>query len=597
MKRALAFAISLPLVSAIGAYFISSITPYIIIVAIAIIFLLVLWDKLDKRYYPLYLFGISLAVLWGTSMLGQHIVGNDIHSEYYIVTQNMQTGWNISLHNGNNTSLALGWLAPMLGRLGFDPIWQFKLLYPFLFSFVPVLLYIAYKKLFNNKIAFIAGLFIIIMPMFTLDMTSHVKGMVAQIGLAAILPLLVCEMKTWQRIVGLVLASLVFITNHYTIAAIGFMYMLGMVVILIIAKFSLIKRMLGTAKAKLKYAVIPLIIVLTVGIGYYSIAAEGAMLQTFGRVGVSITRIIGIIIKNESNSTLTPEEIIKLQEQTGKPIDRTEEYLQGAYDKRTQPVEVTGTYLDKQEQTIRTALGLDFFTATIAGKIFRILQFITQIAIAIGVLLILFKWKQIALEYKALVITGFGILLACLFVPYVSTTVSATRFYGVSLYFLAPAFVIGLSWIARKKWLIAILFLAYFAFTSGLAFEVSKDTELSKVNIPYSLALSNYRMNINGMANSDDIAVAKWLAYSADKNISRLSDYNGLQLLSEYNPIGILYTVPDKPYYFFSTSWSTENNKLVYAKAGGLRTYTSMIDFSKASIAYQQRDAIVYVVR
>jgi energy-converting hydrogenase Eha subunit A len=338
------------------------------------------------------------------------------------------------------------------------------------------------------------------------------------------------------------------------------------------------------------------------------------MLSTLGRVRENIIRIITIVIKNEQVEGLNANTIKEIQEneiktketpkatmtdstdskQETKP--KSDQYLQGAYDKRTQPIKATGTYLDNQEQTIRTALGLDFPTATTAGKIFRILQFISQVLIGIGTLLMFWKWKKIPLEYKALVVTSFGILLACLFLPYVSTTVSATRFYQVALFFLAPAFALGLEWVFRKQVLIAIIFLAYFAFTSGLVFEAIQETKIDVVNIPYSLALSDKRMNINGLYTADDIAVAKWLSLDAQQSMSKYSDQNGIQLMLEYRNTGIAYLTLEKPYYVFSTTWSTQHNTFVAAKVPGLRMYKPIPEEMKAEVVYRQGDAIVYKV-
>jgi len=116
------------------------------------------------------------------------------------------------------------------------------------------------------------------------------------------------------------------------------------------------------------------------------------------------------------------------------------------------------------------------------------------------------------------------------------------------------------------------------------------------VNIPYSLSLSNYRMNFNGVYSEDDITVAKWLSYNADKEKTIMSDYNGLQLLTEYEPIGITRFTPEHSYYIFVTGWSYENGLYVYAKCPGLRMYQNLPDLSKAKEVYRMGNAVAYEV-
>jgi uncharacterized membrane protein len=574
LKKAIAFAVILPAISAVGAYFVSGITPYLVIAALLTVLILSWYSKLDKRYLAIYVWGLSASILLGTSMIGQHIVGNDIHGEYFVSYQNMLTGWNLDYTNTNNTSLAVALVAPLLGKAGFNIIWQYKLLYPLIYSFTPVLLYFGYKKLFGERLALTACLLLIAMPMFTLDMTSHVKGLVAQTFLAGLIPLTVCEMKTWQRITGIAICIIGATVNHYTVATILMMYLAGTGIILLVAKWAWVKRIIGEQKIKVKYLALPVMVGVIVMAGYYSIAGNGGVLRTLARVGNNIT--------NAATSTLTGKEIV----------------TQPAYDKRTQPVEVTGTYLDKQEQSIRTALGLDFFEATTEGKIFRVLQFKTQIGIALGAIIVVFKRKEVMAEYKALIITGFGILVTCLFIPYVSTTVSATRFYWIALYVLSPMLIIGLSTIIKNKHVVLGIIVGYMLFTIGAVFELTKTTKIDTVNIPYSLALSDKRLNINGIFTESDIAAAKWLAYKADKGLSKISDYNGLQLTSEYNPIGLTISPPKgKMHYLLVLSWNAKNKQMVYAKVPGLRMYEELVIPQDALVAYKNEDSTVYLIQ
>jgi len=575
----------LPVISAIGAYyqcrFTSYIAPCVIVGLLVAFYYKKVWNAI-----PIVIYCVSASLLLSTSMLGSHIIGNDIHGEFYVVQEAIKNGWDVAINNSNNTSLVLGWFSPLLSHV-IPVVWQFKLIFPLFFSLTPVFLYYGFRKLFGERRAFLSCLFVMVMPMYTLDMTSHVKGMVAETFLAALLPLMVCDMKLKWRVIGLSIAVIGATVSHYTIGALSFIYLIGIVVVLIGLQWRSILHL------KHRYIGVVLCVSAISLFSYYSLVGEGSMLSTLDRVGGNITRIIGITVKEEIGKIT--EEVPEIE--TYDPEQKyTDEELKGLYSKRTQPVEVTGTYLDDQEQMVRTALGIDFKEATGKGKVFRVIQLLTEILIGLGVVWALRNRKTIPLIYQALVITAFISLLACLFVPYLSTVVSATRFYQVALFFIAPAFIIGLEWVIKKRWLMSLIFVSYAVFTLGLVFEVTQENRVDVVNIPYSLSLSNYRMNFNGVYSEDDITVAKWLSYNADKEKTIMSDYNGLQLLTEYEPIGITRFTPEHSYYIFVTGWSYENGLYVYAKCPGLRMYQNLPDLSKAKEVYRMGNAVAYEV-
>jgi len=364
----------LPVISAIGAYyqcrFTSYIAPCVIVGLLVAFYYKKVWNAI-----PIVIYCVSASLLLSTSMLGSHIIGNDIHGEFYVVQEAIKNGWDVAINNSNNTSLVLGWFSPLLSHV-IPVVWQFKLIFPLFFSLTPVFLYYGFRKLFGERRAFLSCLFVMVMPMYTLDMTSHVKGMVAETFLAALLPLMVCDMKLKWRVIGLSIAVIGATVSHYTIGALSFIYLIGIVVVLIGLQWRSILHL------KHRYIGVVLCVSAISLFSYYSLVGEGSMLSTLDRVGGNITRIIGITVKEEIGKIT--EEVPEIE--TYDPEQKyTDEELKGLYSKRTQPVEVTGTYLDDQEQMVRTALGIDFKEATGKGKVFRVIQLLTEILIGLGV--------------------------------------------------------------------------------------------------------------------------------------------------------------------------------------------------------------------
>ena len=587
--------ILLPITSAIGAYYLIQPVAYVVDAAVLTVIVLVALDKgLRAKDYPWILWVLSLSILWGTSMIGQHIIGNDIHGEFYIANKSLSLGWNLALRNVNNSSIAIGGLSPLLAKVGLSLIWQFKLLYPLLYSVAPVLLFFGYQKVFDRRTSMLAGLFLIILPMFTLDMTSMVKGMVAGVFVAALLPLLLTERLTWwKRTLGIIVAITGAVASHYSVGATLTIYLMGSTVICL--GWWLIKRTYSTntEKTLLFSTSLALAVLLT----WYSIAAGGAMLSTFREISQNLPR--AIVNFSAKPSVLTPSETIP------KVTDQQESYTykseskasQKGYDYRTQPTDVTGTYLDKQEQVIRTALGIDFMSASLLGKVFRVVQFLTQLAIVVGVLIVL-RRKDVLRLYKILIVSGAVVLGALLFVPYVATVTSTTRFYWMVLLIMSPTLPVGLDFVFRKRWAVALVLAIYALFTLGTAFEVTHQTDLTKVNMPYSLALSNVRLNINGAFTTDDLSTAKWLTerHNSDHDTMIRSDYNGLDLLMESISDNYTRLEPSGSYYLFVTTWSEQHQIVVYAKAPGLRYYEPLVVPANAVEIIRFDDSRVYFV-
>ena len=144
---------------------------------------------------------------------------------------------------------------------------------------------------------------------------------------------------------------------------------------------------------------------------------------------------------------------------------------------------------------------------------------------------------------------------------------------------------------------IAGFLIAYYAFTSGIIFELTKSETTEQLDVPYSIALSNERTRIVGVyANNDDMDCARWLVEESDLSLSVYTDYCGTSLimdLSEGNRPTYYESVGS--YYLFLTSWSTEHNKMVFGWFEGLREYKPLPDLSNATEVFRRGNAVVYI--
>lgn len=438
MKKAIVISLSLVTLTGICSIYQIQAVPYIVILAVIGVTILVTMDKIDSKYIPIYIMGLSLSLLWQTSMLGFHVVGTDVHTEYYVAQRAISNGWDLSLSNNNNTSWVLGLFAPLLNKIGISLTWQFKAIFPFIYSFTPMVLYFTYKRMITDKQAYFACLFIMIMPMFSMEMTSMAKSLVSQMLLSVALYLIVTGIKSWKK---MALASVILtasILAHYTVGMMLLIYIVIAVGILGFARLVRLGKYLGERQLQWRYLYTTCLVAIIAVFAWYGTVGNGSMLKHVYAVGENLYNITTTTFFGDSASASGIEGNIVNNEA------KETNNLKEVYLKRTQPVD-NSTYLHEQPQLVRTAIGLDFSTASISGKVFRIFQYITQLLLISGLAYMFLRVKKykFTAEYQALVLAGFLLLGCCVFVPFFSTIASTTRWYNTALLFIAPMLIIG----------------------------------------------------------------------------------------------------------------------------------------------------------
>ena len=451
MRKAFIFTILLAVLTGVGSVNLVIAVPYIVIAAVVTITVLVALDKVNEKCYPIYVYSLALALLWQTSMLSSYIVGADIHGELFTASKAIAGGWDFGWTYVNNTSLVLGGLTPLLAELGIDPVWQFKALYPGLFALVPVILYYAYRRMMNEKKAYFAALFFMIVPVFFVEIAGIVKSMVAEVFLALMILLMVSSLKDWQRALGIGVTAVLVVVCHYTVGILTIMYLVGSFVVLLVG----IKWLRGRRIA-LAYYGVAIVVILTSSYLWFSTVGDSAMLKYVERIGrtevVVADRLIteAITVTDEASDTsksVTPKSVTPKSEtsKSATPETSPPKSMTPKPETSEPSLPKSESYLYKQEPLIRVAIGLDFADVPIEGKAFRILQYLTQFLIVVGFFYLILRRRSYSFvpEFVACMIPCFGLLGMCLFFPAFSSLINATRFYQVCLFFLAPLLVVG----------------------------------------------------------------------------------------------------------------------------------------------------------
>ena len=145
--------------------------------------------------------------------------------------------------------------------------------------------------------------------------------------------------------------------------------------------------------------------------------------------------------------------------------------------------------------------------------------------------------------------------------------------------------------------IVCALLLAYFVFTSGLVFEVTKSECVSSVDVPPSIALSNYRISALGVFNEDDRACSEWLVNKSNPEVIIRADYNSICLMNGYTDDRcVTYVEPDNAHYLFLNTDNVRNKRFVWGCEAGMRVYQPLPNIDNDEIVYKSGDAVVYYI-
>ena len=198
LTNPLIFLLLIPLLTFIGTFLVNNYQNNIILILIYIIIalipILVAFDKfITKKMYPTTIFIFSISLLFSYSLMSNYITGWDIHIEYYfsnlVVTNSY---WNFSIPEFANAMLSLVIIVPIFSKIsGLSVVGIFKIIYPIIYSLVPLSLYAVFKKQTNDKIAFFACFLFITVFMFFLEMPYLARQEIGELFFVLMIMLMV----------------------------------------------------------------------------------------------------------------------------------------------------------------------------------------------------------------------------------------------------------------------------------------------------------------------------------------------------------------------------------------------------------------------
>ena len=557
----------------VGTRFGMVVVPYMVIGAFIIVGVLTALNKIRENDYMSYLLGLSLCSLLETSLLSNYLVGSDIHNEYYVSSIVMQNGLDWDYPHQYITSIVVSAFLPFLSQIThIDLVWVYKVVPVLFLAIVPVLAFIIYRHQFGAKRAFWAAMFLMIVPVMTVELVGNAKASISEVMFMLAILVLISDLRQLYKAPILIICVMLTLLSHYTVGIV-LLCVLGAIlfgkVLIIVAR----KQVVG--KISVFSLAIVLCIALILGYFYYSNVMDGRLLQF-------VIKMLSDVAENMANRLLSNSDIPGL---------------------------------------VSAGLGLDFMLASTTGKIFRIVQYITELLLLIGLIGLWCKRNALKVTsgYAFCIIAGFVMLGISILSPVLASVINMTRVYHMSLLFIAPLFVLGVEIVARKYWLpiLSSILLVYFVFTSGLMFELTKSEVTFKVEIPYSLALSGERTGIVGVFTDGDMRCAEWIKNNSDDELPVLTDVNAGKLLegmiiprfrlyAYYGDDFLRWSLSNNiplsgSYYVFFTAWNIDNGKLLELPSSyvpGAREVVAISDkMVNANVVYESGHSKVYLMK
>lgn len=402
------FCILMPIISILAVNSLNNLNINILQILLLVFFCIVpiiFIYKIDKNYYPIGIFMISVALLYHSSLVSNYLWGADIFIEYKVVQTVIQNGfWDATLYSDINSVLSIGILAPVLTTIsGINTVNLFKIIYPILFSFVPLSLYIFYSKVFSNKdLSFFACYLFISFFCFFKELPALARQEIAELFFALILLLIVSNLTKVKKSILFILFSISLVVSHY-----GLCYIVLIIVLIGFVFLLLSKNLLNLSKNFKQFTILNIN-----SIGIFTIFA-----------------VIWLIYIGQSKNLNSGAKIFQFI--TTSLMDGTSSLLDADTSQPMQIAQTSSSYLNTFE------IGL---------------QGVCLVFISVGIISVLVNIKKtkINIEYLSLSFGSYMVILAGIALPVFAAALNTSRLFHITLFLLAPMTIVGIGILLKK---------------------------------------------------------------------------------------------------------------------------------------------------
>ena len=546
----------IPFLAIFGTYLVNfhhdNILLMFLIAIIAIIVILIVFGKfIPKNLYPLAVFVIAISLLYHRSLISMYIWGWDIHYELYLTNLvKMNSIWDPTMRGGCNAMLSLVMLAPIYSIISDMSItWVFKIIYPLLFSLVPLGLYRVFQKQTDDKIAFLSCFFFVSLFTFYGEMLALARQQIAELFLVLLILLMIDKnMDKIKRAFLSIVFGISLSVSHYGLSYIYMFSLISAWLILLLGEYQWMQKLMNNfyskfGKKREKPAGNPV-----------PLKVDRTISSTFVLLFIVFTLAWYMYVSSSSAFNA----IVQIGDHIASSIFTD--------------------FLNPE-----ASKGLDIITkGTVSPlhSVYKYLHLLSQFFIFAGVLTLLLKRvnTKFEREYSAFSLINFAICVGGIALPYFASALNTTRLYQITLIFLAPFCVIGgitvfrmVSGVVGASWgdqrvgsslkVLSVFFAIFLLFNSGWVYEAMKDH-------PMSIALNN--TIAYPRFNEQEILTGHWLKDKKDVDIRIYSDeYSGLLLLGIFGKYNIFRgykeittRMPNNAYIFLGSN-NVKNGKII----------------------------------
>ena len=482
-----------------------------------IIFISFYRGKVPQRLYPslIYLIGISLILM--LALRSNHIIGSDIHVEYYL--------FQATVDNLHWSMLGAGLLDACLSILLLPAIYQaflninpehlFKIIYPLLFSVSPLVIYVISKKYIGSFYAFLASFLFISQVVFLWTAGGPRTTMAILFFNLAIMVLFHQDIGESVKRIFFIVFTFSSIVSHYATA-----YIFFFVLLLTWIGMEIAPRILPRERRIVTPSKNPI-----TG-GAHSNSSSGGVMprgdadtsqstafsipQSQPRKGITIIGValffVLLFFWYSQIATAT--------------FNISAGFIYQIFASLNQAF-----LLEAKGTTITAAVGEGI--STLPQEIRVVVSWLTVSFVAIGILSTVARYKRMVaipnsghskpnflylkfeVEYFVLALASSAILVLTVILPYVTVGYSMERVYFQLLAVLSPFFIIGgimvAKWLrARPHWIMLAVLIPFFICTTGTMYQL--------FGVPASIILnsagSEYQL---WYVHDQDSYAAKWI--------------------------------------------------------------------------------------
>lgn len=517
-----------PLVAVLSAYTGSRSALLVIYLLLGVsAFVASIMETKDSRdfVFQLIILSVSLCLILSSAFVSVNLRGYDVFEEYFQFLRVAQTGrWSptgIDVYSSVLSVTVLPTMLSMFSRV--EGLKIFEVVFPMMYSIVPVILYRIYRRFLAPSYAFLSVYLFMAYPTFFEEMLSLARQEVAELVLLVLVLALITP-EIGRSVSGkfvTILLTLGVIAAHYSLAYI----FLGLLLVSVVAS-----KFYGRS-ALTGISVGTMLIALVLTLSWYSYTASGSGLATLANTLTRVSGSLNIDLFSASSSPSVVSEVVTFSGLPG--------YLHDAN---------------------------------------RLFQYAVQIFLLLGFVALIRKRGKSTTEYQTLPLIGgaMTILVSAVLLPVFAFSLNLTRFYHLALLFIAPCFCYGVNAICSvgsslislnrtmpskmrvprvSVSIAAGILICYFLFVSGWAWAVSMDR-------PTSFVLDSQRMvqshdtdllqeYYQGFTLSTDIAAARWFYLTTPITQSLCADQtSSFHVLVVYGerPYSGEYAVEELPY-------------------------------------------------